>query len=292
MLASHQPLRRIVKLTNCYATLAEFKARFIPTGLTDTTDDAVIVAVIEAVSRKIEQWEYCNRWFYPRTATRYYTAEDADLLRVDDLLSVTTLKTDDDGDRTYETVWTTTDYDLEPFNALNESPPQPYTKISLAPNGNYSFPSTRRGVELVGKFGYYEQRKTSSATLAEDLDTSETGVDVSSSATVSAGMTWLIDNEQLHVQSISGNTATVTRAANGTTAATHTSGAAIQVYEYPIVNEAVLIQAMRTFKRKDAVFGVLASGDMQQVVRIARLDPDVASLVADLKKWTGSLRAV
>lgn len=130
-------------ITNGYATLAELKARL---GITDTPDDAVLEAVIEAASRAIDG--ETGRVFYAATATRYFTAEDSELLFVDDLLSVTTLKTDLDGDRTYETTWAATDYDLEPYNST------PYTRIQIAPRGTRTFPTGRRGVEIAGSWGY------------------------------------------------------------------------------------------------------------------------------------------
>jgi len=138
--------------TNGYCTVAEVKARLWPTGLTDTTDDTVFDQVITAVSRAIDN--LCNRRFFTTASdeTRYYTAEFDDELAPGDLVSLTTLATDEDGDRTYETTWSATDYDLEPFNAALDG--KPYTRLRVTPNGNYVFPSTRKGVKLVGKFGY------------------------------------------------------------------------------------------------------------------------------------------
>lgn len=132
-------------ITNGYATLAEIKARLsIPTAT--TTDDAILEAVVEAASRSIDA--ATGRVFYATTATKYYTADDGNLLFVDDLITVTTLKTDADGDRTYEDTWATTDYDLEPYNT------SPKVQIRLAPNGARYFPSTRKGVEIAGSWGY------------------------------------------------------------------------------------------------------------------------------------------
>lgn len=273
-----------MKLTNCYLNLAEFKATAYPNAEAgDTADDTVIKRVIENISRALDRlWE--GRHYYPRTETRVYTAETANLLLVDDLLSVTTFKTDSDGDRTYETTWASTDYDLEPYNAVTSAPPRPYTRVVPSPNGTYRFPSTRKGVQLVGSFGYYDVKAAATATLAEALDTSETGVDVSAGTEFSEGMTILIDSEQMHVQSKATNTLTVTRGANGTTAATHDSGAAIQIYEYPGVNEAAMILAGRIFKRKDAPFGVVGSAEMGQLLVIAKHDPDVQLLMRSFRK--------
>lgn len=130
-------------ITNGYCSLSELKARL---GITDTNDDTVLEAVIEAASRAIDG--ETGRVFYATTETRYFTAEDGELLFVDDLLSVTSLKTDLDGDRVYETTWSATDYDLEPYNRT------PKTRIQMAPYGTRYFPSVRRGVEITGSWGY------------------------------------------------------------------------------------------------------------------------------------------
>lgn len=133
-----------MSITNGYATLAELKTYL---GITDSVDDTNLEAAVEAASRAID-FE-CRRVFYATSATRYFTAEAGDLLVLpDDLLSVTTLKTDDDADRVYETTWATTDYDLEPVNST------PYTRVHLSPLGRYAFPTQRRGVEIVGSWGH------------------------------------------------------------------------------------------------------------------------------------------
>src|SRR5688500_13366975 len=103
-------------MPNLYSSLSAAKLHL---GISDTTDDAKLLRILEAVSRDIDV--YCARRFYVESRTRYYTARHGARLRVDDLLSVTTLETDEDGDRVYETSWATTDYDLEPYNALLES---------------------------------------------------------------------------------------------------------------------------------------------------------------------------
>lgn len=135
-------------ITNAYCSLAELKAeQHIP----DTDDDATLEQAIEAASRAID--DACGRTFYQAAAaTRYYTAEDGELLFVDDLVSVTSLTTDEIGDRTYSTTWLTTDYDLEPYNAAALG--KPYLWIRQAPLGQRWFPTGRRGVKIVGTFGW------------------------------------------------------------------------------------------------------------------------------------------
>jgi hypothetical protein len=134
-----------------YTTTAALKARL---GITDSTDDSILAAIITAVSRQID--DYCGRRFYAATETRYYTARCADHVLVDDLLSVSAngLATDD-GTRTYPDVWATTDYDLAPANAALESQPQPYWEVRLTPTGSFLFwPGLERGLRLTGSFGF------------------------------------------------------------------------------------------------------------------------------------------
>jgi len=71
-----------------------------------------------------------------------------------------------------------------------------------------------------------------SITLAEPLDSSETGVDVSDGAAVEVDEVIRIDDEDMLVTAISSNTLTVVRGYFGTTAATHSSGAAMERVNY------------------------------------------------------------
>lgn len=140
-------------ITNGYCSLAEIRAQLGITDAGDTTEDAALEILVESVSRAIDDWT--SRQFYAATQTRYYTAMRRDVLLVDDLLSVTSLKTDDDDDGTYETTWAATDYYLGPYNAQLESVPQPYTRIEAASSGDYWFPvRQQRGVQIVGSWGF------------------------------------------------------------------------------------------------------------------------------------------
>lgn len=65
-------------------------------------------------------------------------------------------------------------------------------------------------------------------TLAEVLDASETGIDVTdASSWPTAGFRVKVESEIMYVTSVSGNTLTVVRGYEGTTAATHVTGLAI-----------------------------------------------------------------
>lgn len=257
---------------NLYATRDAVKAR---AGLDDTSDDATLDGILRDVSREIELWT--GRQFWAVTQTRLFTARHpcALLLGAADLLAVTSLKTDDDGDRVYETTWAATDYDLEPYDAPLRSPPVPYWEIRVAPNGRYSFPCVARGVEIVGRWGFMDVLDTSTATLAEDLDASETGVDVTSGAVFTPGQVIEIDGERMEISAISTNTLTVERGINGTTAAAHTSGAAIRVAAFPGVAEAAIQQVSLLFRGVHAPLGVQGAPEYGQTIRGTGLHPFV-----------------
>ena len=142
-------------ITNGYTSVNEYKQRFYDEGMGDTKDDAAIESVITAVSRSIDN--ICWQRFYTTSEneTRYFTAEHSDFLRLPErIVSINTLKTDNDNDRTYENTWVAdTDYDKMPYNAVLDG--EPYRWLEVTPNGDYSFPKgIRKGVEISGKFGW------------------------------------------------------------------------------------------------------------------------------------------
>jgi hypothetical protein len=269
-----------------YLGLQSFKAAItIPSA--DSADDARLRAVLEAVSQQIDQ--ECGRTFRTYLATRYLSADQAGRILLDaDLLSVITLKGDAASARTYTDLWAVTDYDLIPDNAVADR--SPYQEIATAPSGEFGFPTgARRGVQIVGKWGYWEDLFALSATLNEALDATETGVDVTAVTELEVGQTILVDAEQMYVTAFPGpNTATVERGVNGTTAATHALGAAVSRYRYPgPIVEATRIQAARVFQRVHAPFGIQGSAEMGTVAVIARIDPDVKMLLQRYRSGLG-----
>jgi len=134
-----------------YATLAQFKAAV---GITDSTDDTALQNVLDATDTLIDL--YCDRktGFGTASETRYYTAEDYQYVLTDDLVSITTLQTDDDANGTYETTWTSgTDYVLAPRNAALDG--FPYTEIDTSVTWPRNFPKdVYLGVKVVGVFGF------------------------------------------------------------------------------------------------------------------------------------------
>lgn len=140
-------------MANEYASSAELKAALSMTG--ETFADADITLALAAASRGIDN--VTNRRFWKDTdaaQVRYYSPEDCDFLRIDDLETFTSLVADPGGDGTFEETWTlNTDFVLEPLNAAADV--EPFTVIRVHPNGSYRFAAAiPRSVKLTGKFGW------------------------------------------------------------------------------------------------------------------------------------------
>jgi len=136
-----------------YATLAEFKSA-IGIASTDTADDTPLQSVLDATDALIDLYTDRKQGFGTATETRYYNATEWEYTIVDDLVSITTLTTDDNGDGTYPTTWTAgTDYNLAPGNAALDG--WPYTQIDVSVTYPRNFPrDVYRGVKVVGVFGW------------------------------------------------------------------------------------------------------------------------------------------
>lgn len=217
---------------NSYATLTELKNIL---GVTSTTDDVPMRKILEAASRSIES--YCNRRFYSTSETKYFNG--AVTLWISDLLSITTLKTDEDGDATFENTLATTDYILYGGGLEDSLNLFPKTRIEISENSNYSsFASgIKKGVQIAGVWGYGDGTSATpyvtDTTTAEAIDAGETAIDITSATNLSAGHTILVESEQMYITSISTNTITVEKGVNGTTDAAHATAKTIYYYRYP-----------------------------------------------------------
>jgi hypothetical protein len=132
-----------------YTTLSEVKSIL---RITDEVDDSLLETCIEASSRQIDT--HCERVFTTGTATRVFTPDSGYRTTIDDLISLTSLKTSSAADNVFDVTWETTDYQLEPLNGLAGGSYSPYTSIRAV--GDYTFPlaAQEATVELTGVFGY------------------------------------------------------------------------------------------------------------------------------------------
>jgi hypothetical protein len=145
-------------IVNGYATLADVKAA---ARITDTIDDALLEIAIESSSRDIDA--YTERVFYSTGATavaRVYIPQDIYLVETDDIISVTTLKSDSTGNGTFDITWASTDFQLEPLNGRAGGIDTPATRIRAI--GDYLWPvyeprnvnSNQASVQVTGVFGF------------------------------------------------------------------------------------------------------------------------------------------
>jgi len=140
-------------IENGYTDLVTVKARL---DVGDTDDDAALEGLVETASRALD--DALNRRFYiPAIAeVRVYSPIGWDLVKVNDLVDIssnlTSVKVDTTGDGNFETILTTSDYDPEPRNADMDL--KPFTKLRIAKDSSRHFPTGRMTVELTAKFGW------------------------------------------------------------------------------------------------------------------------------------------
>lgn len=141
---------------NRYASAQTLQERLDQGGTYAAAETALHNAVLGAAADVIDG-EYGDT-FARETATLVFTPDDSMVLRVPNLVSITTLKTDEDGDLTYERTWATADYLLWPTNAAARNATKPYTevRVSLATgSGRWTFPvGLQNSVQIVGVWGY------------------------------------------------------------------------------------------------------------------------------------------
>jgi hypothetical protein len=145
-------------MTNPYATLSDVKAA---ARITDTIDDALLEIAIESSSRDIDA--YCERVFFSTGATavtRTYIPQDIFLLETDDIISVSSIKSDTTGEGGFDLTWDASDYQLEPLNGLAGGIPTPFTRIRAI--GSKLWPiyeprdinAGQASVQITGVFGF------------------------------------------------------------------------------------------------------------------------------------------
>jgi hypothetical protein len=141
-----------------YCTAEELKDRL---GIGDPNDDSQVILACQAAARWIEG--ACGRYFWRGTDTRTYVPESPWSLTTDDIVSVTTLKTDSTGTGVFDTTWNAaTDYELSlgerSYNTGATGEQRPYTRINVV-SGAHLFPFTwaftrQDRIQVTGVFGW------------------------------------------------------------------------------------------------------------------------------------------
>jgi hypothetical protein len=273
-----------------YADSYDFRAYMSGTDhVTDwDTDEAPIVRVLGSASRRIDT--YIGRSFGIRTETHIYdlgkgSLRDDQLFRgygsgegdfpdywssnlsgagvvmfADWLATATTVTAYGQTARTSSTVLTEgigNDFLLEPYNR------SPKTLLKLEEDTTDSLFGGQQTLTILGEWGW-QTDKISLSTVDAIGSTSATAVSVASGSGTYVGDTIVVDTEQLYVSAVSGNNLTVIRGVNGTTAATHSGGAAYSKWKYPDdVTQAALDIARTYWRSRDAgLTTVIGSGEM------------------------------
>jgi len=270
---------------NVYATLNDLKGPDC-LNIKEAEHNAGLLRLLEAMSRQVEKPKLTGRHFYCFEGVKYYNDVSTKLWLPDDILSITSLKCDTDGDGVFEVTMAATDYFLEPFNKY----PKTLLKINL--NGDYAHFASgiTKGVEITGVFGYADSATPYEAKTAVNetggIDASVTQFTVSDGSEIKAGQTIRVDTEQMFVSDVTQNELHVERGVNGTTAATHADASVVSVYTYPEdITQAVLILAMRAWKRKDSAYqDIVGTPETGQIITSKGIDPDVLELCVPFQR--------
>ena len=145
-------------VVNGYASLSDVKAA---ARITDSIDDSLLEMAIESSSRDIDA--YTERVFFNTGATavaRVYIPENIYLLETDDIISVTSIKSDTTGEGGFNETWTATDYQLEPLNGIAGGIATPFTRIRAI--GSKLWPiyeprdinAGQASVQITARFGF------------------------------------------------------------------------------------------------------------------------------------------
>ena len=192
------------------------------------------------------------------------------------ITSVTSYKQTDRSSSETLTEGYNNDYWLEPYNST------PKTRLKLNEDSDKSFHAGQQTLAVAATWGYADD--TVNETTADAIaSTTTTSVSVSSASSLGIAQTILIDSEQLYITGISGNTLTVERGVNGTTAATHSGGATLYSYEYnPIVVQACLDLSKVFFRDRDMGTTMTIGSGAEGVTRS---DFDATSILSTLDEF-------
>jgi hypothetical protein len=232
-----------------------------------TTFDDALFRFLLAVSESVD--DYCNRFFFPHVATKTFDGTADPQLGVPDLISVTTLLSDDDG--SYETTWAATDYQLLPQNAGESTHwTFPHHAVRVRNRGTKSqFDRGQSRFQIAGTWGYREFVEISGSSLTSALTASVVTVPVTAGTDFAIGQTILVESEWMLVTDVSGNNLTVTRPLNGSTGATHADTTGVSIVRWPApVERATLINTARIWSRSTAFEPFYVDVDLDSDVRM------------------------
>ena len=235
---------------NAYATLTEYKAFVTSRGQANSesgVDDGVIEDLLEAASRYYDR--QTGRKYYPSVITRNYDTPLGRTLDVDfDLLEVISI-TNGAGASI-----TDSDYIFEPRNLY----PKRAIKLKETSDVIWDYDESdgiENAIAVVAVGGYhpdYDDAWESITTLGASLSNSATTLTLASANALQAGNLIMIDYEIMEIATTASGSVTVyKRGGNGSSAVSHSNGAAVYVWRPMIdLKQAVLETAVRSYKRR------------------------------------------
>lgn len=279
-------------MPNLYATVDEVKNTNVEAIRSSTTGyDATLYRFADQTSRLID--DYCRRTFYPRLGTYHFDGKGERELWVPDLVSITSVSFSIDNGQNY-TALTSSDYIANVSGDWNSQ--RSYNRLDIDVNSTTlsSWSRGQKAIQVIGVWGFAEDRDTAwqdtldeveNTTQIEATDLSLTVNDVDGANAfgviprISWGSLLRIGSEYIEVTAapnVGANTAAISRAANGTTAAIHLQNVQIDHWMPPrAVKSAMEIQAIKTFMR-----GLQGMGDARtlpdggQMFYLKELDPE------------------
>lgn len=276
---------------NLYASLSELKTAL---AITAATDDSLLTTCLRNASRLIDR--ATGRTYFPEVATRYVDGSgSARLWLPATLLEASEVALSSDLGSTY-TALAAGDYWKSNGHAWDVTP---YQLLALNPNGSYgSWYKGSRTVRIAGTWGWrpdYASAWEDAADTVQDaagISAGVTQITVTSSSGVDAlglsprfavGNLVKIESELCEITATSSTKLTVTRGANGSTAATHAKDVKIYRWRpFEVVEQATLTQAARYYKRAQQAYADAgANVELGRLVYAKRLDPDVEVILLE-----------
>jgi len=137
-------------ITNGYIELSLLKSSL---QIEDNILDDFLELAIEGASRQIDAT--CERVFYQSDAeTRLFTPRDSYVVEIDDLRSVTSIKTSSDADGAFDITWEPKDYQLEPLNSNAGGIDFPATHVRAVDDYLWPIDGEEATVQIVGDWGF------------------------------------------------------------------------------------------------------------------------------------------
>jgi hypothetical protein len=277
-------------MPNLYIAPAEIKDNLPDFVQAATTkyDDALL-----RLSGQASRWIdlHCRRRFFPRVKTLYFDGNGRRVRWIDDVLSISALEYSEDYGATYTALAASGNWWLARAHEISH--PGSYDQIVIDPNGTTIgvWPRYLRGLKLTGIWAYADDREEcweSSGDTVQNNPLAAGGTSLTVTAVAGttalgtsprfgAGTLLRIGTEYIEVTAVATSTTlTILRGRNGSTAAEHAQGVAIDIWRPPDpVRQAAQILVVRSLLRAQQGYAdSRADADLGQLFFLKKIDPE------------------